>query len=111
MGERLREFRTLKDMSQEDIAKKLNISPSHVANLESGRKKFTTRLINDLIREFNISKSWIENGEGDMFNKSNEIILDDEMKEMLELYNNLDDDMKDTIKRFIKLSLQEKDRD
>lgn len=112
MNTRLKEIRLKKDMSQEEFAKRLGISRSHVAGLELGRKTLTERLINDISREYNVNKNWLIDNTGDMFiNPLDDLSLDPDIKELAELYLLLDDDMKKTVKRFIKSSLNEKDRD
>lgn len=112
MNSRLKEIRTTKGLSQDDFAKKIGISRSHVAGLESGRKNITERLINDVVREYNVNKNWLISGVGDMFiDPLDDLQLDDDVKELTALYLSLDENMKKVVKNFIKSSLNEKDGD
>lgn len=112
MNTRLKEVRLNKCLSQDEFAKKIGISRSHVASLESGRKNLTERLINDIVREYNVNKGWLISGLGEMFiDPLDKIQLDEDIKELAKLYLSLDDNMKKTVKKFIQSSLDEKDRD
>lgn len=96
-------------MNQEEFAEKLGISRGHLAGLESGAKNITERLTNDICREFNVNKSWLMQGEGSMFlDPLENIIVDDEIKEMFNMYSQLDASMKKTVLTFIKCALEEK---
>lgn len=112
MNTRLKEIRLSKGLSQDEFAKRIGVSRSHVASLEGGRKNFTERLINDVVREYNVNKEWLSSGSGDMFiDPLEKIELDNDIKELARLYLSLDDSMKKTVKKFIQSSLDEKDRD
>lgn len=112
MNTRLKEIRLSKNLSQDEFAKKIGISRSHVASLESGRKNLTDRLINDITREYNVNKEWLTFGMGDMFiDPLEKIHVDDDIKELTRLYLSLDENMKKTVKTFMKSSLDKKDRD
>lgn len=112
MNTRLKEIRLKKGLSQDEFSKKLGISRSHVASLESGRKKLTERLLNDISREYNVNKQWLISGDGEMFiDPLDDIQLDKDIKEITKLYLSLDENMKRTVKKFIQASLEEKDRD
>ena len=109
MRNRLKEIRKSKKMNQEEFSKKLGISRSHLAGLESGAKNITDRLENDICRIFNVNKAWFENGTGEMFNDPLEdLIIDDEIREMAKIYKQLDDNVKKTVLRFMKSSLDNK---
>ena len=110
MRTRLKQIRKAKKMSQEEFSKRLGISRSHLAGLESGAKSnITDRLINDICREFNVNREWLETGTGEMFNDPLEdLVIDDEIREMAKIYSQLDDNMKQTVLRFMKSSLNNK---
>ena len=96
-------------MNQVEFSEKLGISRGHLAGLESGAKNITERLTNDICREFNVNKSWLIHGEGHMFlDPLENIIVDDEIREMFNMYSQLDASMKKTIMNFIKSAIEEK---
>lgn len=107
MNSRLKKIRKSKEMNQQEFSQKLGISRGHLAGLESGAKNITDRLENDICREFNVNKTWLETGKGDMFNDPLEgIIVDDEIRSMVLMYNQLDDNMKKTIINFMTSALK-----
>lgn len=67
MNERLRQIRLKNKMSQEEFGKKIGIeSRAHISALENGNRNITDRIINDVCREFGISKEWLRDGIGEM---------------------------------------------
>lgn len=67
IGERIRHFRKqcLK-MTQEDFAKKINVSRSNLGNIEISRISATDRVISDICNSFSVSEEWLRTGEGEM---------------------------------------------
>jgi len=49
-------------LSQKEFAQRINISRSNLANIETNKVKLTDRVINDICKEFNISKLWLTQG-------------------------------------------------
>ncbi len=102
MKERLKEIRKSKKLSQAEFAEMLNISRGHLAGLESGAKNITDRLVNDICRVFNVNTSWFIDGEGEMFNDPLEGLgIDDELKDMINMYKQLDDNTRKIVKKFM----------
>ncbi|EDS81406.1 helix-turn-helix transcriptional regulator [Clostridium perfringens] len=96
MNNRLKELRKTLNLSQKDFGAKLKLSPDMISLLERGKRKFTERVISDICREFDVNRSWLENGEGDMFidilaeiDEFNN--ADKDVQEMVRLYMQLDD--------------------
>ncbi len=109
MKHRLKEIRRVKGLNQSDFAEKLGISRGHLAGLESGAKNITERLTNDICRIFNVNRTWFTTGEGEMFlDPLDDVVVDDEIKQMYKMYRQLDDNMKKVIMQFIKSALEEK---
>lgn len=67
MHERLKLLRKALKLNQIEFGKKINLSGSHIASYETGRRNLTTRTIEDICREFNVNKDWLVNGTGEMF--------------------------------------------
>lgn len=102
MKERLKEIRKSKKLSQAEFAEMLNISRGHLAGLESGAKNITDRLVNDICRVFNVNTSWFIDGEGEMFNDPLDGLgIDDELKDMINMYKQLDDNTRKIVKKFM----------
>ena len=55
LGERLRELRTLRNMSQETLALAAGISPAYLGMLERGQKNPTVRVLGNLCSALRIS--------------------------------------------------------
>ncbi|MFT9496303.1 helix-turn-helix domain-containing protein [Anaerosolibacter sp.] len=58
-GERLKELRSKKDMTQQDLANLLNVSPSTVGMYEQGRRDPDTNTIKFLSDYFNVSTDYL----------------------------------------------------
>ena len=67
VGERIRHLRKqVLKMTQEDFARKINISRSNIANIEIGKIALTDRVATDICNSFSISEEWLRTGEGEM---------------------------------------------
>lgn len=77
-GKRLKELRKKLSLTQEEFAKKLNVSRSNIANIEIGNISLSDRNLKDICRIFNVNNKWLETGEGSIFNTL------DEDKELLD---------------------------
>jgi len=71
IGNRIKEFRERKGLSQEDLAKKLEISRVTVSQIENGKRKICTEELIALSRTFNVSTDILLNLEKDI-----EVILE-----------------------------------
>lgn len=66
-GERIRHFRKiLLKLTQEEFAKKINISRSNLANIEKGAVSVTDRVVSDICNAFSVSEEWLRNGTGEI---------------------------------------------
>lgn len=82
MNLRLKELRNTLGLKQGELASKLNLSTSAISDYETGRRRITERTLNDLCSKFNVNRSWLEDGKGEMFN---DISDDPEFEEFSEL--------------------------
>jgi len=57
-------------MTQSDFAKKINISRSNIASIETGRVIATPRVISDICNAFSLSEHWLRTGEGEMYEET-----------------------------------------
>lgn len=70
IGNRLKILRKAQGMSQQEFAKRVNLSANFIAQIEMGRKIPSERTINDICHEFNTNYAWLTEGLGEMFKKS-----------------------------------------
>lgn len=119
--ERIKEIRKTNKLSQKAFGELLGVSRDVVTNIEYGRVKPKTLLINHICQVFNVNKEWLINGTGDMYIvpldtlKQAKVIAelntsDPELMELVENILLLSEDNQDLIKAIIKtlLSKQKK---
>lgn len=104
-------------LSQEEFAKKLNVSRSNIGNIEIGNISLTERNIITICNEFNVNEKWLKNGTGNIF-KDNIQSLDNQLKNMgfdefgsnlAKSYLLLDDFEKKAVQKFIFNMLKKQD--
>lgn len=69
MNERIKGIRKHLKLSQEEFAKRLGITGSGLSNIESGKRSVTEQMTIAICQIFNVSKDWLCDGKGEMFNK------------------------------------------
>ena len=75
-GERIRHFRKiLLKLTQEEFAKKINISRSNLANIEKGAVSVTDRVVSDICNAFSVSEEWLRNGTGEIHQDTETTLL------------------------------------
>lgn len=78
MNEALRMIRVFHDVSQKDLASRLQIAPSYLSEIESSKKEPTLQLLKKYSEEFNIPMSSIlffsENLDGDLSGRTKNMI-------------------------------------
>lgn len=68
MDTRIKELRKSLKLSQTDFGKQLGVSRDVINNIENKRVAPTEPIIKLLVSEFNVNRTWLETGEGNMFN-------------------------------------------
>ncbi|MDQ1349943.1 MAG: hypothetical protein QG657_244 [Acidobacteriota bacterium] len=71
-GKRLRDVRRILDISQKDFAGQLNVSPSFLSEIESGKTKPGYNFLLKLAAVFDVNPAWLLLGKGAMFFKTDE---------------------------------------
>lgn len=121
MNKRLKKIRLTNNMSQEEFGKKIGIeSRAHISALENGNRNITDRIINDICREFYINPEWLRYGTGDMTIKPNDKLSmyvseitdsdDDFIKDLIEVYMELDQTSKDALKEIARKMAEKQKR-
>lgn len=101
MNLRLKEVRKDEGLSQEEFAKRLNISRGQVACYETGRRDLTNRTISDVCEKFDVNEEWLRFGTGDKYKPEPEV---DEIDVLMGMFNPENDEFKTKIiKAMLKL--------
>jgi len=75
IGSRVRLTRNKMNLTQSKFAKRIGISTSYLAEIETGVKSVNTRIIKLVSSEFNIDEHWLQTGEGEMFGGDADVLL------------------------------------
>lgn len=67
INDRVKIIRKTLKLSQFDFGERIGITESAVSNYENGRRSITEQIKLAIIKEYNVSKIWLESGEGDIF--------------------------------------------
>lgn len=91
IGEKLKELRIEKRMTQAGLAEKLNVKRQTIANIEAEKNNPSIELINKLIIDFNVNANWLIAGIGKPFNPAQFEDVQDELtlkvEELLKKHN------------------------
>ena len=81
IGENIRELRELKNMSRREFGEALYVSQDVINNLERNRVAPTDLMIKCICDTFHVNRKWLETGEGELFDKSEQL---DETAKLIE---------------------------
>ena len=71
--ERIREIRQALELTQGKFAERIAVSISHVSDMELGNNQVSERIIRLVTMEFGVSEHWLRTGEGEMYDKDEDI--------------------------------------
>ncbi|MCC0731324.1 helix-turn-helix domain-containing protein [Clostridioides sp. ZZV14-6048] len=71
IGDRLKETRKSKGISQESLAEQLKCSRGVITNIEYGKTEPTQLVLDALCNILNVNKEWLLLGAGEQFKKNN----------------------------------------
>ena len=83
-GKRLKQFRTLKNLTQDDLGAVFNVSRQVVANLEADRILLNNDKLVSLCENFNLNISWLLCGIGSMFNQQSDNDIMRKVEELMD---------------------------
>jgi transcriptional regulator with XRE-family HTH domain len=92
MGERIRECRKRKNMSQSELAEEIGVSDNTISNMDTGNNKVKLENIEKVANFFKVSLDYLVKGVGqapsddDFHNRYNKLSQTDKMK-MIEFMN------------------------
>ena len=90
IGERVKELRKDKKLSQGKFGANLGLSRSHICNIEKGTRSLNKQTILQICSVYNINRQWLLEGIGVMY------------KDELDKYNIDDEDVKKFMSLFLK---------
>ncbi|UTD07099.1 helix-turn-helix transcriptional regulator [Treponema denticola] len=97
LQERIKLLRKKLDLNQEEFAEKIGLKRSALSLIEIGKNPLTEQNIKLICLTFNVSRDWLESGEGEIF-----VSETPEDREFLELYRQLSSEMKDIVFEHVK---------
>lgn len=71
MNERMKKIRADARLSMRAFAERIGVTSSSVAKLESGENNPSEQTIRAICQEFNVSRMWLETGEGNPYVPAN----------------------------------------
>lgn len=63
---RIKQARSVLNLTQVQFAKKIAISTGYLAGIELENKKVNQRIIQLIVNEFNINEYWLKTGQGEI---------------------------------------------
>lgn len=92
MNTRIRAVRKALKLSQSDFGGRLGVSRFVIANLECSRVAPKEPFISLLCKEYKVNRSWMDTGDGDMFQKDHPR---DRLSEAIEIFKGLRPELQD----------------
>jgi transcriptional regulator with XRE-family HTH domain len=96
--ERIKEIRLALGISQVEFSKRIFISKSFYADVETGKKigekNVQDRIIQLISSQFNVNNEWLKTGEGEMFTNTPPDIR---LEKLLDIYKRLDGSLRDCL--------------
>ena len=85
--DRVKTLRKTLKLSQGEFGKRIYVSQSLLAEIETGNRKIKDRTIQLIVSEYKVNKDWLLTGSGDIFSASPP---DLKKEQLLEMFNELD---------------------
>ena len=100
IGKRIREYRKLKKLSQEQLAEKINISTTHMSHIETGSTKLSLQVLVDIAKVLNVNTDDLifEQKPQILVNRINNI-LSECNEEQIEVITNIVEATKDALNK------------
>jgi len=87
INERIKQVRTVLDVSQREFSRQIFISQSSYGEIETGVRNVNERVIQLICSQYNVNKEWLKNGNGEIFNIEKPDIR---LEHLIEIYKKLD---------------------
>lgn len=69
INNRVAEIRKHFDLTMEAFGARLGVTRSSISRIESGLVGVSSQIATSICREFNVNRTWLETGEGEMFDE------------------------------------------
>jgi transcriptional regulator with XRE-family HTH domain len=103
VSDRLKLIRKSLKLTIREFAQEIYYSHGVYGQVEFGSREANDRIIQLISSRFNVSKEWLKTGEGEMFSSPPPDIR---LEKILEIYNMIDDTLKDCLMEQSKLLLR-----
>lgn len=80
-GDRIKKIRNALGLSQSEFGERIGVKKSAISGIETGRQSLASQMSHSVCREFHVSETWLETGEGEMFVKEDDFSLDQFLKD------------------------------
>ena len=67
MKDRIKAIRTAENISQNEFARRIGVTPGFISNVETGRSGLSDDRIHEVVEAFHLSEEWLRTGKGDMY--------------------------------------------
>lgn len=74
MNSRIKKIRKDLKLTQDEFAKRLNLSRNFVSQMEGGSRFPSDRTLSDICREFNVNYEWLTKGTGSQYRNNDDHI-------------------------------------
>jgi len=93
------------NISQRQFAIKINLDPGYFSRIIQGKVNPPDRILLLIENVFNVSKDWLENGQGEIFSNCGVSLA---KKQVLESIDSLSDEQVNAVSSFIKYLTEDK---
>ncbi len=76
INDRVRILRKNLGLTLEKFGNRLGVGKNAISRIETGKNGVTDQMIKSICREFNVDYIWLTTGEGEMFQDSDEVFLE-----------------------------------
>ena len=87
INQRIKQVRSVLQISQNEFSKKIFIGQSSLGEIETGTRNVNDRIIQLICSQFNVNKDWIKTGKGNMFDIEKPDI---KLEHLIDIYKQLD---------------------
>lgn len=91
------------NISQRQFAMKLNLDPGYFSRIVQGKSNPPERILLLIENVFNVNKTWLETGEGEIFKSYESSLV---KKQVLEAINTMSDEQVHAVAAFIRFLLE-----
>ena len=107
MNDRIRLIRKESGLTQEEFAKKIDLTKNYISLVENGGRTLADRTVSDICRIFSINEEWLKTGNGEMKSPDE----DEEAAYVSDLLEDTDNDLYDLIKAIMKTYCESSESD